>query len=235
MSLYTLNPIKEGFTVVVGYDAPVDSYFLQVRRTNEQGSSLIQWRGNGILDQAGQGIVNIPEIILTDAAKYAMVPEDLLPALLADRDLEPEQVSSEEVVYAGLPNKEVWRCRASVDTPAGTRLKMSPASAYTFSQRVSMAILRDFVGDEDRARRIVWEVSANVISKIVGKRAWLLTERDLNAVVLETETSLGLRWLKEHKCYAGEGKRVPAELQLRRAARKRNTSQPAEMRILATV
>jgi hypothetical protein len=236
MSRYTLNPMKEGYKVDVGYDAHVDSYFLQVRMPNSRGDShLVQWRGNGVVDFGTEGVISIPEVILADAAKYAHVPEGLLEALLADRDPEPEEVSSEPVIYAVMPNKEVWRYRAAIDTSNGTRMRLKPSNTYSFSQRVTMAILREFLGNEDRARRIVRVVSATVVSKLIEKRSWLLTERDMNEAVLEAESTLSLRWLKESKCYAGEGDRVDAEMQLRRAGRKPRTALPGPVEQLASV
>jgi hypothetical protein len=228
--------MKEGYKVDVGYDAPVDSYFLQVRMPNGNGSvHLVQWRGNGVVDFGSEGVISIPEVILADAAKYASVPDGLLEALLVDRDPEPEEVSSEPVIYVGMSNKEVWRHRASIDTSNGLRLKLKPSNTYSFSQRVAMAILRDFLDHEDRARRIVRGVAATVVSKLIDKRSWLLTELDMNKAVLEAESTLGLRWLKESKCYAGEGERVDAEMQLRRAGRKRRTALPGSVEQLTSV
>ncbi len=184
---------------------------------NEKGDArLVTWRGNGVTDYGSAGVVSIPEVILADAAKNASVPEGLLEALLADRDPAPEDVSSDPVIYAGMINKEVWRYRAGVDARSGMRMRLKPASTYTFSQRVTLALLRDFLGHEDRARRIVRSVSAAAVSKLMDRRSWILTESDMNSAVQQAESMLGLRWLMESKCYSGEGERVDAEMQLRR-------------------
>jgi hypothetical protein len=236
MSRYSLAPNKNGYKVDVGYDAQVDSYFLQVRMPNERGDAhLVTWRGNGVVDFGAEGIVSIPEVILTDAAQYATVPDDLLGALLADRDPAPEDVSSEAVVYAGMPNKEVWRYRTTIDPSNGTQMRLKPSSRYSFCQRLAMAILRDFLRNDDRALRIMRGISATVMSKLIEKRSWILTERDMNGAVLEAENVLGLRWLPESKCYAGEGVRVDAEMQLRRASRKRHAASSGPVEQLAIV
>jgi len=106
MSRYSLTPNKEGYKVDVGYDAHLDSYFLQVRMPNDRGDAqLVTWRGNGVVDFGNSGVISIPEVILTDAAKYATVPDDLLVALLADRDPAPEDGAEISQLTARPPNQ----------------------------------------------------------------------------------------------------------------------------------
>jgi hypothetical protein len=237
MSRYSLNPIKDGYKIDIGYDPPVDSYFLQVRIPNGRGETrLAQWHGNGVPRLQPHGVVSIPEIILEEAAKYASVPAGLLEMLLADRDPERELVASEPVVYAGLPNQEVWRHRSRVDPPSGAPMEIRDSRVFSRSQRIAMALLLDFIGHKPRARRLARDFAVMVVDPLLNKRSWLLNERDIQEGIREVETRLGLHWLAATKCYAGEGVPLTPELQLRRASRinkrtatspKKNTEQPA--------
>ncbi len=221
MSRYTLEAIKSGFKVDVGYDPLMDGYFLQVRipSSSQSEGSLLKWSGTGAIGPDCNGVVSIPEIILDEAAMYATVPTGLLEALLADRDPEPEEVILDPVIYVGTPEQEVWRYRASTDPTGGVQMRLSAAGVYSIGRRVTMALLRDFLGDKERPRRLVRGVAALVVAKLINKRFWIITERDLNEMVRDVEAGFGLRWLPESKCYAGEGARATAEVQLRRAAR----------------
>jgi hypothetical protein len=92
MSRYSLTPNKEGYKVDVGYDAHVDSYFLQVRMPNDRGDAqLVTWRGNGVVDFGNSGVIT--------------VPDDLLVALLADRDPAPEDGAEISQLTARPPNQ----------------------------------------------------------------------------------------------------------------------------------
>jgi hypothetical protein len=227
MSRYSLNPIKEGSKVDVGYDPLLDSYFLQVRVLNTHGEVHLKlWRGNGLGGLDSNGVVSIPEKILEEAASYADVPSDLLEALLADRDHDPELVEAEPVVYAGMPNNEVWRHRPSVDPHDGVLITIRPSRVFERGRQLAMVLLRDFLGDETRARRLAKDFAAIVVRELPENCPWLLTERDLQEGVCAVETRLGLSWIAEAKCYAGEGQRVTPEVQLHRSGRikKRSTT-----------
>ena len=220
MSRYSLNPIKEGSKVDVGYDPLLDSYFLQVRVLNTHGEVHLKlWRGNGLGGFESGGVVSIPEKILEEAASYAAVPSDLLEALLSDRNREPELVESEPVVYAGMPNNEVWRHRPSVDPHDGVLITIRPSRVFERGRQLAMVLLRDFLGDEARARRLAKDFAAMVVRGLPENRPWLLTDRDLQEGVCAVETRLGLNWIAEAKCYAGEGQRVTPEAQLHRSGR----------------
>ena len=222
MSRYSLNPIKEGSKVDVGYDPLLDSYFLQVRIPDTRGElHLKQWRGNGLGGLESDGVVSIPEIILEEAAAYAVVPAGLLEALLEDRNHEPELVGSEPVIYAGTPNKEIWRHRPGVDPPEGILLAIRPSRVFGRDRQLAMVLLRDFLGEESRARRLARNFAALVVRNLPGNRPWLLTERDLQETVRDVETTLGLNWIAGAKCCAGEGLSVTPEVQLRRSGRTR--------------
>ena len=228
MSRYSLNSINEGSRVDVGYDALLDSYFLQVRVPDDRGEvHLKRWLGNGMGSLGSDGVVSIPEIILVEAAKYAAIPSDLLDTLLADRNREPEPVESDPVIYAGMPNQEVRRHRPSVDPSEGVMITIRPSRVFTRDRQLAMVLLRDFLGDEHRARRLAREFAALVVRKLSNSRPWLLTERDLQEAVCTIETRFGLNWIAEAMCYAGEGPRVRPEAQLRRAGRAKK--RPAEM------
>jgi hypothetical protein len=147
MSRYSLNPIKEGSKVDVGYDPLLDSYFLQVRVLNTHGEVHLKlWRGNGLGGLDSNGVVSIPEKILEEAASYADVPSDLLEALLADRDHDPELVEAEPVVYAGMPNNEVWRHRPSVDPHDGVLITIRPSRVFERGRQLGFVLMSVLFG-----------------------------------------------------------------------------------------
>jgi hypothetical protein len=228
MSRYSPKPIRPTDRVDLGFDALTGTYFLQVRRRNFRGQlETIVWLGHGVGGQEGGGIIGCPNTILDEAMRYAYIPADLLERLVADRDFTPVLVESKPVIYAGLANQEIWRYRAGEDPASGTPLSIKESPRFSWMNQVAMALLRDFLGEEQRVRRIVDDFAASVIKGLKLNRPWLLTEREMQEGVYQAESKNGLRWIEAAKCYSGEGKRGTAESQLRWASNVAN-SHPIE-------
>jgi len=229
MSRYSLNSIDEVSKIDVGYDAQLDSYYLQVRRPNAHGEfHLTQWKGSGVGGVGAGGIVPLADLIIDEAARVAVIPEGLLEALLADRDAEPEVETSVAVLYAGYPDQTVWRYRSGVDSERGLQLPIKNSKVFHRSISIAMVLLREFLGNEERAKKLAKDFAASVVARFPTRKPWMLTEVDMQQAIASIESNLGLSWVVAGKCYVGEGQRVQPEEQLRRTRRKgkRDTASP---------
>ncbi|MGC2614611.1 MAG: hypothetical protein WA354_11315 [Terracidiphilus sp.] len=229
MSRYSLSPLKEGTKVDVGYDPWIDSYFFQLRVPEGRNFKVARWIGHGIgnCSVSDGSVESIPEKVIEAVAQHAEIPTGLLEALIADRHPEPELVASEPVVYAGWPNGQVWRNRPSVDPTGGHQLVVKPAKYINHERHIGFAILKDFLGHEDRAKRLAEDFGKLVLRGLPEKRNWLLTEVDVQIGVRDVEAQNGLYWLADGKCYLGDCKvnAVRPEAQLKRAEKVRRLRQ----------
>lgn len=228
MSRYSLEPKREGSRVDVGYDPLLDTFFLQVRWPDARGATHLKiWRGHGVGGPEIGGCQSIPEEIIEEAGVYAAIPSGLLEALLVDRNQEPIASALDPVTYAGMPNGEMWRHRRGIDPTGGALLELRPSRVFAPKQQIAMVLLCDFLGCSDRARRLARDFAQIVMGSLADNRPWLFTELDMQDGIRRVEELHGWHWIEEAKCYAGEGKRVKPEVQLRRAGRcgRRHRSQ----------
>ena len=96
MSRRELTPLHPRHQVAVGWDPPLASFFLQVTDqeiSEEEADPVIVWMG-------ADGIGMEPDVdrILDEAAKWAVVPDDLRDQLLLDQRFEGTRTE-----IAGLP------------------------------------------------------------------------------------------------------------------------------------
>ncbi|HZC24982.1 MAG TPA: hypothetical protein VE866_16725, partial [Candidatus Binatia bacterium] len=122
-----------------------------------------------------------------------------------DRHTGPQIVPSTPVMYAGWPNGEVWRHRPSTDPVEGVQIVVKPAKHFIRERHIAFAILKDFLGNEYRARRLSPGFGMLVVRDLPEKR-WLLTEVDIQNGIRAVEAQCSLCWLEEGECYAGDCK-----------------------------
>jgi hypothetical protein len=86
MSRHELAPHPDhgATTVTVGWDAPLDTYYVQVFA----GDSVLLWYGTSPHEVAD------PRVVLTAARLYADLPDGLAEQLIADRAAEGDRFSS---------------------------------------------------------------------------------------------------------------------------------------------
>ena len=66
----------------LGYDALIDSYFVQVRQSDSTGNlQLREWLGSGAAGRDCGGLIHDPEMVVKRASVYARVPEGFAEAL----------------------------------------------------------------------------------------------------------------------------------------------------------
>jgi hypothetical protein len=203
----------------LGYDALIDSYFVQVRRTDAtETPKLIEWHGSGIAGAECNGLIRDPEIVIRRASIYGRVPEGLAEALRAERVHAPKPVKVEHVTYIGMPTQEVWRQKAGIDSDYGTRIDVSEHEVYSWSRQVAYAILIDVLGHRLRARQLATDFGRLSENRIY-KRHWLLTEADIQSGIFAVERTNNLHWMPSQLCYAGKGRPLDMgpEAQLLRA------------------
>jgi|GEM_PF-6654842 hypothetical protein len=214
----------------LGYDALIDSYFVQVRRTDATGTlHLSEWLGSGIASAECNGLIRDPEIIIRRASVYGRVPEGLAEALRAEREHDPKFVDVEHVTYIGMPTQEVWRHKAGFDSDYGMRIGVCEHEIYSWGRQVAYAILIDVLGHRLRARQLAIDFG-HVIENQICKPHWLLTEADIQSGIYEVERTKNLHWMPSQLCYAGKCKApdLSPEAQLRRAADHDEAMQPLE-------
>jgi len=227
VSRYSLTPFSPENCVDIGYDQLLDTYFLQVRRNRDEGAGtqLIKAIGTGVGTPETQGQITDPSVLVMEAGSFAKIPDDLIFSLYADRKTEATRFASDPVVYLCMRNKSVWRSRIGKDWQSrlesspisGVQLEIRPSSHHSMNYVVAKAILRDFLGSHDRARRVTPVFSDTVISNMPVNRNSILTEKMISDAVFEIESQKELVWIEKASCYAGEGKVVPAAEQLRRS------------------
>ena len=206
--------------VDLGYDALIDSYFVQVRQSDAAGNlHLLEWLGSGVGDMACGGLIHDPEVVVRHAAMYCRVPEGCTDALRIERSQGPEPIAVARVTYAGLPSRELWRQKGNSDPAYGTRIDVHEHEIYTWSRQVSSAILLDVVCHKIRVRQLAGDF-ASLFENRIRRPYWLLTEHDIQSGIFEVEKANKLRWIPAMQCYAGKGRALDLspEAQLRRAA-----------------
>src|ERR1035441_1621835 len=108
-------PSKIG-RIDLGYDALIDSYFIQVRKPDATGDlQLSEWLGSGVAGADCDGLICDPEIVISHASIYGRVPEGFAEALRVERERDPTLVAIERVTFLGMPTREVWRQREGSD------------------------------------------------------------------------------------------------------------------------
>ena len=220
---------KDG-RIDLGYDALIDSYFVQVLRIDATETlQLIEWHGSGIASAECDGLIRDPEIVIRRASIYGRVPENLTEILQADRVHDPKLVNVEHMTYIGLPTKEVWRQKAGFDGDYGTRIEVSEHEVYSWSRQVACAILFDVLGHKQRVRLLASGLGSFIEDQIY-KPHWLLTDADIQSGIFAVESTNNLNWIPSQLCYAGKGKPLylSPEAQLRRAADEGEARQPLE-------
>jgi len=187
VSRYSLTPFSPENCVDIGYDQLLDTYFLQVRRNRDEGAGtqLIKAIGTGVGTPETQGQITDPSVLVMEAGSFAKIPDDLIFSLYADRKTEATRFASDPVVYLCMRNKSVWRSRIGKDWQSrlesspisGVQLEIRPSSHHSMNYVVAKAILRDFLGSHDRARRVTPVFSDTVISNMPVNRNSILTEK----------------------------------------------------------
>jgi hypothetical protein len=216
----------------LGYDALIDSYFVQVRRTDATGTlQLSEWLGSGKASAELNGLIRDAEIVVTRASIYGRVPEGLAEALRAERVHDPKPVKVEHVTYIGMPTQEVWRQKAGIDSDYGTRIDVSEHEVYSWSRQVAYAILIDVLGHRLRARQLASDFG-RLIENQIYKPHWVLIEADIQSGIYEVEKTNNLHWIPSQLCYAGKctALDLSPEAQLCRAAVHDGAMQPLESR-----
>lgn len=204
----------------LGYDALIDSYFVQVRQPDAAGNlQLREWLGSGVGDLACGGLIHDPEVVVRHAAMYCSVPEGFTDALQMERLQGPELIAVDRVTYAGLPSRELWRQRGNSDPAYGTRIDVHEHEIYTWSRQVASAILLDVLCHKIRVRQLARDF-ASLIENQIRRPYWLLTEHEIQSGIFEAEKANNLRWITAMQCYAGKARALDLspEAQLRRAA-----------------
>ena len=98
----------------LGYDALIDSYFVQVRQSDATGNlQLREWLGSVAAGRDCGGLIHDPGIVVRRASIYVPVPGEFLQALRLERLQGPKLISVERVTYIGMPTRELWRQRAN--------------------------------------------------------------------------------------------------------------------------
>ncbi len=204
----------------LGYDALIDSYFVQVRQSDATGNlQLREWLGSGAAGRDCGGLIHDPEIVVRRASVYAPVPGDFAEALRMERLQGPKLISVERVTYVGMPTRELWRQRVNSDPTYGTRINVQEHEIYTWSRQVASAILLDVLTHKMRVRQLARDF-ASLIENQIHRPYWLLTESDIQSGIFEVEKANNLRWIPSMQRYAGKGRALDLspEAQLRRAA-----------------
>lgn len=204
----------------LGYDALIDSYFVQVRQSDATGNlQLREWLGSGVAGIDCGGLVHDPEIVVRQASVYSRVPEGFAEVLRMERLQGPQLTAVEPVAYVGMPTRELWRQRVNSDPDCGTRIDVHEHEIYAWSRQVASAILLDVLSHKMRVRQLAKDF-ASLIENQIHRRYWLLTESDIQTGIFEVEKTNNLRWIPSLQCYAGKGKALDLspEAQLRRAA-----------------
>lgn len=230
MSRHTLQAKIDGAKVDIGYDPLIDSYFLQARVPDANGKVRIDaWLGCGVAGAETSGLIRDPEVVVQRASAYAEVPEGLVAILKSERGIEPKRIESEPVVYAGLPDQQVWRYRKGVDSEKGEQVSVRRHEIYRWERQVAFSILEDFLSSPARAKRLASDFAKLVMEDQLKKKHWLLTEADLASGIYLIENALDLRWLPQQGCYAGKGTTpdLTPEAQLRRAEHLANATRTA--------
>ena len=214
----------------LGYDALIDSYFIQVRKPDAAGNlQLSEWLGSGVASVVCDDLIHDPEIVTRRASVHGRVPDGFADSLRADRAQGPKLVAVKRVTYAGMPTQEVWRQRGGFDPDHGTRIDVREHEIYAWSRQVAYAILIDVLGHKLRARKLASDFGGLIESQIY-KPYWLLTETDIQSGIFEVESRNDLRWIPSLLCYASKGMALDlsAEAQLCRAANNVEAGQPLE-------
>lgn len=204
----------------MGYDALIDSYFVQVRQSDATGYlQLREWLGSGVGGIDCGGLIHDPEIVVRHASVYGRVPEGFAEVLRMERLQDPKLIAIERVTYAGMPTRELWRQRANSDPDYGMRVDVHEHEIYAWSRQVAFAILLDVLNHKRRVRQLARDF-ASLIENQIQRPYWLLTESDIQSGVFEVEKTNILRWIPSLQCYAGKGRPLDAspEAQLHRAA-----------------
>lgn len=219
MSCYKLQTKNQGTRVDVGYDVLLDTYFLQIRVRNEHGkSSLKTWEGHGIGGSAGNSIIHDPYALWGKIDEHALVPVDLMTRLIEDRNPTPELIEIDPVIYVGTMDKEVWRHRPGSDPEMGVQIDLAAPKHLSRERQIALAVLRDVLGNEVRAKTLVREVAV-LLQNTVLRRTWLVNENDLMQAIRNAEMARGLTWIASANCYSGHGKPCEPEAQLLRNSR----------------
>lgn len=90
MSRHSLEPLSCRYSVAIGWDAPLASFFLNVEDhtvDDEKKDPILVWLGAD-----GIGSEPEPDGVLEEASRWARVPIDLRPTLLRDREVEGRQL-----------------------------------------------------------------------------------------------------------------------------------------------
>lgn len=214
--------------VDLGYDALIDSYFVQVRQSDAAGNlQLREWLGSGVGDLDCGGRIHDPEVVVRHASMYCRVPEIFTDALRMERLQGPELIAVERVTYAGLPARELWRQRGNADPAYGTRIDVHEHEIYTWSRQVASAILLDVLCHKMRVRQLAGNF-ASLIENQIRRPYWLLTESDIQSGIFGVEKANNLRWIPSLQCYAGKGRTLDLspEAQLHRAANHAGPESP---------
>jgi hypothetical protein len=204
----------------LGYDALIDSYFVQIRRADATGTLyLSEWLGSGTANAECSGLIRDPAIVVKFASIYGRVPDGLAEALRAERLQDPQLVAVRRVTYVGLPTQEVWRQRTCSDPNFGTKIDVNEHEIYTWSRQVAYAILVDILCHRMRARQLASDFG-RLIENQIYRPHWLLTEADIQSGIYEVEKTNNLHWIPSQLCYAGKCKApdLSPEAQLCRAA-----------------
>jgi uncharacterized protein DUF6166 len=103
----------------------------------------------------------------------------------------------------------VFRLREGVDPARGTqlspRLDLRQHSPTGFAwgyggsgpAQLSLAILADYFGNDERALRLYQDFKFRVIGRLPQGERWMLTEREITEAVGEIEQRRGWVWLEE--------------------------------------
>src|ERR1035438_7826125 len=120
----------------LGYDALIDSYFIQVPKPDATGIlELCEWLGSGVASVDSDGLIRDPEIVTRRASIYGRVPENFAMALRSERVREPRLVTVKRVTYVGMPTQEVWRQRVGSDPDYSTRIDVREHEIYRSEER----------------------------------------------------------------------------------------------------
>lgn len=214
----------------LGYDALIDSFFLQVRRTDATGFlQLIEWLGSGSASAECNGLIREPEIVVGRASVHGRVPEGLAEVLRAERVHDPKLVKVEHITYIGMPTKEVWRKKAGFDPDYGVRIEVREHEVYSWSRQVANAILVDVLGHKLRARRLANDFGC-LIENQIFRPHWLLIDADIQTGIYAVERTNNLHWIPSQLCYAGNGKPLDPspEAQLLRSSGHDGEIEPLE-------
>lgn len=122
-----------------------------------------------------------------------------------------------KVTYIGADQEfgeaSVFRFREGIDPARGTQLnprfdlrRHSPtgfAWGYGGSgpAQLSLAILADLLGNDERALRLYQDFKFKVIGRLPQGERWILTEREINEAVAGIEREHGWIWREDARAY----------------------------------